>query len=169
MVKQRSMCPEKRDIIEKQEHIFGKKTQFKIKLTCIILNLTILFSKFSYFARFQVNFCLIINLLILAWYLKFLSLKIVVFFFYFGVLFTIYWFNANNSMAQALFTQLKNLWAVYLAYNFKIRQSNICWSSEMPYLSIGSITIRKKVWHISWQCHFKIVRNDYQSSFFNSL
>lgn len=91
------------------------------------------------------------------------------FFFYFGVLFTIYWFNANNSMAQALFTQLKNLWAVYLAYNFKIRQSNICWSSEMPYLSIGSITIRKKVWHISWQCHFKIVRNDYQSNFFNSL
>lgn len=58
-----------------------KKTQFKIKLTCIILNLTILFSKFSYFARFQVNYCLIINLLIFAWHLKFLSLKIVVFFF----------------------------------------------------------------------------------------
>lgn len=68
------------DIIEKQEHIFGKKTQFKIKLTCTILNLTLLFSKFSYFARFQVNFCLIINLLIFAWHLKFLSLKIVVFF-----------------------------------------------------------------------------------------
>lgn len=82
LVKQRSMCPEKRDIIEKQEHIFGKKTQFKIKLTCIILNLTILFSKFSYFARFQVNYCLMINLLIFAWHLKILSLKIVVFFFF---------------------------------------------------------------------------------------
>lgn len=60
---------------------------------------------------------------------------------------------------------IKKLSAVYLAYNFKYRQSNICWSSEMPHLSIGTITIRKKVWHISWQCHFKIVRNDYQSNF----
>lgn len=59
----------------------------------------------------------------------------------------------------------KKLSAVYLAYNFKYRQSNICWSSEMPHLSIGTITIRKKVWHISWQCHFKIVGNDYQSDF----
>lgn len=62
-------------------HLRKKKPQFKIKLTWTILNLTLLFSKFSYFARFQVNFCLIINLLIFAWHLKILSFKIVVFFF----------------------------------------------------------------------------------------
>lgn len=169
MVKQRSMCPEKRDIIEKQEHIFGKKTQFKITLTCTILNLTILFSKFSYFARFQVNFCLIINLLIFAWHLKFLSLKIVFSFFFISESFLRYIEPMQTTTWHKLCLHNKKLSAVYLAYNFKYRQSNICWSSEMPHLSIGTITIRKKVWHISWQCHFKIVRNDYQSNFFNSL
>lgn len=76
-------------------HLRKKTPQFKITFTCTILNLTILLSKFSYLVRFHVNFCLIINLLIFAWHLKILSLKIVFFFFfYFGVLITIYWTNA---------------------------------------------------------------------------
>lgn len=61
-------------------HLRKKKPQFKITLTCTILNLTILLSKFSYLVRFHVKFCLIINLLIFTWHLKFLSLKIVFFF-----------------------------------------------------------------------------------------
>lgn len=156
----------KRDIIEKQEHISGKKTTIRITLTCTILNLTILLSQFSYLVRFHVNLCLIINLLIFAWHLKILSLKIVFSFFF---LFRSRFHDILNQCTQQHGTSfvytIKKLSAVYLAYNFKYRQSNICWSSEMPHLSIGTITIRKKVWHISWQCHFKIVRNDYQSNF----
>lgn len=64
-------------------HLRKKTPQVKITLTCTILNLTILLSTFSYLVRFHVKFCLIINLLIFAWHLKFLSLKIVFFFFLF--------------------------------------------------------------------------------------
>lgn len=134
-----------------------KKTpQFKITLTCTMINLTLMLSKSSYLVRFHVKFCLIINLLIFAWHLKFLSLKIV---------FLRYIEPMQTTTWHKLCLHNKKLSAVYLAYNFKNRQSHICWSSEMPHLSIGTITIRKKVWHISWQCHFKIVRNDYQSNF----
>lgn len=84
---------------------YNWKTQIKIILTCTILNLTILLSKFSYLVRFHVNFCLIINLLIFAWHLKILSLKIVFFFFLFRSPFYDILNQCNNNMAQALFTQ----------------------------------------------------------------